>query len=182
MLSTDQRLLQAHCQGDPDAFGQIVRGHGPAVLGYLIRMCSDRDMAEDYLQETFKRLHEKAPTIEGRAVRQWLFKVATNIAMDGFRKKKRQPAPADRDPVDLEPAVDPGRGPSEDLVHAEQARQVRAALASLPARQRTTLVLAYYQKLTYPEVAQILGCSVGTVKTQMSRALHALAKKLPDPS
>jgi RNA polymerase sigma factor (sigma-70 family) len=50
----------------------------------------------------------------------------------------------------------------------------------LPVKQRATLVLAYYQQLTYPEVAQVMGCSVGTVKTQMSRALATLSRRLPD--
>jgi RNA polymerase sigma factor (sigma-70 family) len=60
--------------------------------------------------------------------------------------------------------------------------QVRQAIAALPARQRTTLVLAYYQQLSYREVAEALGCSIGTVKTQMYRALKTLAAKLPDVS
>jgi RNA polymerase sigma factor (sigma-70 family) len=52
----------------------------------------------------------------------------------------------------------------------------------LPARQRATLVLAYYQQLSYREVAEVLGCSIGTVKTQMSRAMRTLAQRLPDIS
>jgi RNA polymerase sigma factor (sigma-70 family) len=62
----------------------------------------------------------------------------------------------------------------------EQAEQVRRAIELLPARQRATLVLAYYQQLSYPDVAEVLGCSVGTVKTQMFRALKTLAHKLPE--
>jgi RNA polymerase sigma-70 factor (ECF subfamily) len=72
--------------------------------------------------------------------------------------------------------------PSEEVVRAEQKEQVRQALDMLPTRQRATLVLAYYQQLSYPEVAQVLGCSVGTVKTQMYRALKSLAQRLPDIS
>ena len=72
--------------------------------------------------------------------------------------------------------------PSREAVKAEQAELVRDAIESLPARQRATLVLAYYQQLSYPEVAQVLGCTVGTVKTQMYRALKSLAQRLPDIS
>jgi RNA polymerase sigma factor (sigma-70 family) len=64
----------------------------------------------------------------------------------------------------------------------ERKEQVRQALELLPTKQRATLVLAYFQQLTYPEVAQVLGCSVGTVKTQMYRALKTLAQRLPDIS
>ena len=59
---------------------------------------------------------------------------------------------------------------------------MRQVIGVLPARQRATLILAYYQQLTYPEVAEVLGCSVGTVKTQMYRALRTLAQKLPEHS
>jgi RNA polymerase sigma factor (sigma-70 family) len=62
----------------------------------------------------------------------------------------------------------------------EQRAQVRRALEHLPPRQRAALVLAYFEGLTYAEAAQSLGCSVGTVKTQMSRAFRTLARLLPD--
>ena len=68
------------------------------------------------------------------------------------------------------------------MVRVEQKEQVRQALELLPARQRATLVLAYYQQLSYTEVAKVMDCSIGTVKTQMYRALRALAQRLPDIS
>ena len=76
--------------------------------------------------------------------------------------------------------ADDSREPSQEAVKAEQIQQVRDAIMSLPSRQRATLVLAYYQQLSYTEVAKILGCSLGTVKTQMFRALKTLGQKLPD--
>jgi RNA polymerase sigma-70 factor (ECF subfamily) len=72
--------------------------------------------------------------------------------------------------------------PSQEAVRAEQKEQVRRALESLPDRQRVTVVLAYYQGLSYREVATALDCSIGTVKTQMFRALRTLAQRLPDIS
>ncbi len=76
--------------------------------------------------------------------------------------------------------ADDSYGPSQEAEKAEQVQQVRDAIMSLPARQRATLVLAYYQQLSYPKVAKVLGCSLGTVKTQMYRALRTLGQKLPD--
>ena len=76
--------------------------------------------------------------------------------------------------------VDESNEPSQEAVKAEQIQQVRDTVMALPSRQRATLVLAYYQQLSYPEVAKILGCSLGTVKTQMFRALKTLGQKLPD--
>ena len=68
----------------------------------------------------------------------------------------------------------------ESTVLNEQKAQLRRALAELPKRQRATLVLSYYQGLSYSEVAQVMGCSLGTVKTQVYRALRRLSKQLPD--
>jgi RNA polymerase sigma-70 factor (ECF subfamily) len=145
--------------------------------------------ADDCFQETFRRVHEKAHTIKGNTFKPWLFRVATNVAMDGFRRQKRERAvsldselatPGMVSPLDT--AVDTSLSAENEVIQDEQARLVRCAVASLPDRQRTTLVLAYYQKLSYTQVAEALGCSVGTVKTQMFRALKALAVKLPNPS
>ena len=72
--------------------------------------------------------------------------------------------------------------PSQQAMRAEQTEQVRQAIELLPAKQRATLFLAYYQQLSYREVATVLGCSIGTVKTQMYRALRTLAERLPDIS
>ena len=79
-------------------------------------------------------------------------------------------------PIDV---VDTNSGPFEAAVLAEQKEQVRQAIEQLPIRQRDTLVLAYYQGLSYSEVAKALGCSMGTVKSQMFRALKKLATMLP---
>ncbi|MHC4169551.1 MAG: RNA polymerase sigma factor, partial [Planctomycetota bacterium] len=78
--------------------------------------------------------------------------------------------------------ADETQDPSAEAVKAEQKQQVRRAVESLPDRQRVTLVLSYYQGLTYREVATALDCSIGTVKTQMFRALRTLAQRLPDIS
>jgi len=189
MQPTDRELIDSYVKGDRTAFEGLVRKHGPSVLGYLRRVCGSVEDADDCFQETFRRVHEKAKTIQGNTFKPWLFRVATNVAMDGFRRKKRERVvaldcelanPETLSPLDT--VVDVSASPENEVIQDEQARQVRSAVASLPDRQRTTLVLAYYQKLSYAQVAEVLGCSVSTVKTQMFRALKVLAVKLPNPS
>ena len=190
MENTDKSLIDAHRRGDPAAFGELVRRYGDSVLGYLIRMSSNREQAEDLFQETFKRVHEKAHTFRGPQFKAWLFRIATNAALDGRRRSRRVKAISlnqqlDNDNTNNEQlgavtAADNSYNPSEQASKAEQAEQVRQAIELLPERQRATLVLAYYQQLSYTDVAQVLGCSVGTVKTQMFRALRTLADKLPE--
>ena len=190
MLNTGRSLIDAHQRGDPEAFPQLLRRYGSVVLGYLIKMSGNREQAEDFFQETFKRVHEKAHTFRGSRFESWLFRIATNVALDGLRRQKRLPVVSLGQKFDCNDgncgglsgvAVADNQGnPSREAIKAEQAEKVRQAVWMLPARQRATLALAYYQQLSYREVAEVLGCSVGTVKTQMYRALKTLARKLPD--
>jgi RNA polymerase sigma-70 factor (ECF subfamily) len=189
MDNTDKSLVEAHCRGDQRAFAELVRRYGANVLGYLIKVSGSRDEAEDLFQETFKRVHEKAHTLRGNNFRPWLFKVATNTAMDGLRRRGRTKMVSlnerldgqGGEEVELTCAVgEDGCEPAQEAVRSEQKEKVRRAVELLPKRQRATLVLAYYQQLTYREVAEVLGCSLGTVKIQMYRALRTLARRLPE--
>jgi RNA polymerase sigma-70 factor (ECF subfamily) len=190
MEKTDNSLIEAHRRGDREAFGELVRRYGDGVLGYLVKMSRNREQAEDLFQETFKRVHEKAHTFRGSHFKSWLFKIATHVAIDGLRKRKRlrvvslnqelDCSNGDCGSLEAVVAADDSFDPSEQAQRAEQAQKVREAIGALPARQRATLVLAYYQQLSYREVAATLGCSTGTVKTQMYRALRTLAERLPD--
>lgn len=190
MKKTDKRLIEAHRQGDPSAFGELVRRYGDSVLGYLIRMSGNREIAEDLFQETFKRVHEKAHTFRGPQFKGWLFRIATRVALDGIRRGRRTKTVSLNQQLDCDnpnseqlgavALEDNSCNPSEQALKVERAEQVRRAIQLLPKRQRATLVLAYYQQLSYPDVAEVMGCSVGTVKTQMFRALKTLADKLPE--
>lgn len=186
---TDKSLIQAHCQGDPAAFAEILRRHGGTVLGYLTKMCANTHQAEDLFQETFKRLHEKGHTFRGTNLKPWLLTVATNIVINASRKKNLKF-------VSLNQASDCKNGncgesvliaaagassdPLQKISKDEQKQILTQAINHLPPRQRSALILAYYQQLSYKDVAAAMGCSIGTVKTQMYRALRTLAKKLPE--
>ena len=189
MQSSDKSLIEAHLQGNKTAFEQLVRRHGGSLLGYLTKLCGNPVQAEDVFQETFRRVHEKAHTLRGDQFKAWLFRIATNAAMDGMRRKNAMK------PISLNQGQDCSNGcgnsadlavadsscePSRQAIVAEQRQQVRGCIDSLPDKQRTTLVLAYYEQLSYSQVAEVMNCSVGTVKTQMYRALKKLAQKLPE--
>lgn len=189
MENIDRSLIDAHCKGDAAAFGEIVRRYGDSVLGYLTRMAGNRERAEDLFQETFKRVHEKAHTFRGGQFKSWLFRIATRVAIDNARRRGRLKIVSLNQRLDCNNhnsdesgavAVADWHNPPQEVMKTEQAEQVRHAIQSLPDKQRAALVLAYYQQLSYSEVAEVLGCTVGTVKTQMYRALRTLAKKLPD--
>ena len=155
MGNTDRSLIDAHLQSDPTAFGELVRRYSDSVLGYLIRMSSNREQAEDLFQETFKRVHEKAHTFRGNQFKNWLFRIATRIAIDSLRRRRRlrvvslnqnlDCAYTDGYEIGAIAVADDSYNPSKEVVRAEQAKQVRQAIQSLPAKQRATLVLAYIE-------------------------------------
>ena len=187
----EDSLLDALKTGDQAAYERIVRLYGDGVLGYLTKMTGCREKAEDYFQETFRRVFEKANTFSSGNFKSWVFRIATNVAMDGFRYSKRKPAFSLNEKMDdvnsyeeheMGTALieEKAHDPHKEAVRAEIKDMVRKLISLLPPKQRTTLVLAYYQQLSYSQVAQIMGCSEGTVKRQMYAALKMLARKLPE--
>lgn len=189
MGCSDENLIAAHLGGDKAAFGELVRRYGDGVLGYLFHMTGSRSQAEDLFQETFKRVHEKAHTFQGGRFKSWLFTIATRVAIDQARRRSRVTVVSldqgddcdEENPAQVNTLADASApDPANEVVREEQKQQVRQAIEALPVKQRATLILAYYQQLSYTEVAEAMGCSLGTVKTQMSRALAALAHRLPD--
>jgi RNA polymerase sigma-70 factor (ECF subfamily) len=181
--STERILIDGCARRESGALAEVVRIYGAGVLGYLTKMCG-RDQAEDLFQETFKRVYEKAGTIRGERIKPWLYAVATRLAMDSMRKKKKLKfvtfgSSGDRDGPETMIADDKS-DPAGETLKAERKEQVRESVMGLPERMRATLIMAYYEGLSYAEIAECMGCSVGTVKTQMFRALQILADKLPE--
>ena len=189
---SDEALMQSYAEGDQTAFADLVRRYGDRLLRYLVRLCRNREEAEDLFQEAFRKVHENADRFQQRgSFKSWLYTIATNVALDGMRKKQRRPEMlslnattgknAEQNTTLGEQVEDEKtRGPADSILLDEQKEQVRYAVEQLPEGQRVTLVLAYYQKLAYKEVAEIMNCSVGTVKSQMYRALRTLKTLLPE--
>ena len=153
-------------------------------------MTQNKDQAEDLFQETFQKVHENAAKFTGDNLRPWVFKIATNAAVNRWRKEKKHAA------VSLSSQRRCGDGahcptlastipadtptPNEQAELCEKRQQVRDALQTLPTQQRAALILNYYHQLSYKQIAESLDCSVGTVKTHMFRALKKMAAVLPN--
>ncbi len=189
---SDRNLMDAYRRGEDGAFETLIRRHGAAVLGYLVKMTRNKDQAEDLFQETFQKVHENAGKFTGDNLRPWVLKIATNAAICRWRKEKKYAAVSLNASVacrdgehcptlesTLESAVPT---PNEQAELKEKRQQVRNALKQLPTQQRAALILSYYHKLTYPQIAESLDCSVGTVKTHVFRALKKMAGLLPNPA
>ncbi len=180
---TDEVLMARYQQGDALALEALVRRYASPLLGHLVRMTRNREQAEDLVQETFLRVHQKAHTYRpDLRFRSWIYAIASHLAIDALRRSSREPGAvpleAEENPMSQR-IPDPQPLPSEQAALSDRKESVRRAVESLPPRQRATLLLAYFEGLSYPEVAAAMHCSVGTVKTQVSRAMQTLARRLP---
>jgi RNA polymerase sigma-70 factor (ECF subfamily) len=188
----DRNLMDAYRRGEEGAFETLIRRHGGAVLGYLVKMTHNKNHAEDLFQETFQKVHENAGKFTGENLRPWALKIATNAAIGRWHKEKKHAA------VSLSSSIKCSDGehcpaleatlesdtpqPVEQMELQEKRQQVRDALKQLPTQQRSALILNYYHQMTYRQIAESLGCSVGTVRTHLFRALKKMAAVLPNPA
>ena len=187
---TDEHLVTAYRTGDPSVVEELLRRHGSSLLGYLTRMLGNRCDAEDVFQETFRRLLQRLDAFDtSRRFKPWLYAIAHNAAVDAIRRRGRRPEQLSLDrPVhddgspDERLLIDPALTPAERVEAEDRKAEVRGAIELLAPRQKACLVLVYYHDMTYADTAEALGCSVGTVKTHMSRALRSLARHLPEPA
>lgn len=191
---TDDDLLAAHVAGDADAFGQLFSRHRDRLWAVALRTTGDPERAADGLQEGLIAAFRRAGSFRGESrVTTWLHRVVVNACLDRLRSEQVRAAdtlPDDLDESDrgsLGTGTDEALDPAEHRVRAERREQVLAGLASLPPEQRAALVLVDMEGYPVSEVAEILDCAVGTVKSRCSRGRARLAVLLPalladDPS
>ncbi|GAC1439260.1 MAG: RNA polymerase sigma factor SigM [Mycobacteriales bacterium] len=171
----DRALLTAHLNGDPDAFPALVRLHQDRLWAVALRTLGDREEAADALQDALLSVYRSAASYRGDArVTTWLHRVVVNACLDRVRRSKV------RATVPL-PDGERGGGPADprdQLGDRETAWEIEAALALLPADQRTALVLVDVQGMPVADVADVLGVPSGTVKSRCARGRAQLALQL----
>lgn len=178
-LSSDAQLLSRSRTGDPSAFASLVDRHKHAMVNYLTRLTGDRDRAEDLAQEAFLRLYAKQHQYseEGKLT-AYLYRIATNLLCSQNRRQRRWQL--------IRPLVAPPAAPQtapgqhESVVADERSQRLQRAIAALPVRYRVPLVLHELEEWPYRQIADLLHCRVGTVKSRIHRARGQLRLALAD--
>jgi RNA polymerase sigma-70 factor (ECF subfamily) len=183
--SSDQALLQAHLDGDAEAFGVLFARHRDRLWAVALRTMGNPDDAADGLQDGMIAAFRRAGSYRGEAaVTTWLHRVLVNACLDRIRAAKIRRLEALPDDVEdrgtlVATAVHDDQ-PDVAAEDAERRRRVLAALATLPPEQRAALVLVDMEGYPVAEVAEMLGCAEGTVKSRCSRGRTRLAGLLLD--
>lgn len=167
-MSTDTQLMRAIAAGDGHALDALYRRWERPLHQFLYRHGGPRDV-EDRMQETWIRVVAAAPRFDpARRFSSWLFRIALNLCRDARRRPYDEPV----DPTSLDVAAW-GAGSAQATENALDADRL---LAALPDTHRSVVVLRYYCDLTEAEVAEILECPIGTVKSRMHVAIARLAE------
>lgn len=184
---TDEQLLAEFLAGSAGAFEGLVERHGADLHQFVSRFVRNSATAEDVVQETFVQVHQAAVAFDSaRSFRPWLFTIAANKARDHLRSRARKREVSLSAPVgsaDHEnPASylhffsDDATAPDERLSTAEQATLVRRVVSDMPDALREVLVLGYYQRFPYKDIAKVLGIPLGTVKSRLHTAVSYFAE------
>jgi RNA polymerase sigma-70 factor, ECF subfamily len=170
---TDGELLTRIGQGDHGSFEERYSRYARAVLGLALRRLGDRGRAEDATQEVFAAVWRSARSYDERrgTGSTWLFTVARNAIVDGFRRRPAPVAEAPDTPSDE-------AGPPEQAEAGWVAWRIHRALEILPEHERPVIELAYWSGLSQSEISDFLQIPLGTVKTRTRSALARLADAL----
>lgn len=179
--STDAELLRRIAGGDAAAVAELYDRHAGMLFALALRIVRDRSEAQDVVHDAFVAVGERASQYvpERGAVGAWIVTLVRNLSIDRMRRRERRAAIA-RDVIAHDPdakAAAPA-DPEALLAGATERERVRRALAQLPEVQRVTLEIAFYEGLTYAEIAEREGVPLGTIKSRAARALQALREAL----
>jgi RNA polymerase sigma-70 factor, ECF subfamily len=178
VTSSDEALVVSIAGGDARAFGELYDRFGGLAYGLALRVVGEPAAAEDAVQDAFLSIWRSARTFDSRrgAARTWLLTLVHRRSIDLLRQGRRR---RDR-PTDAPPAADSASTAEIATLRAER-RRVRAALESLPTKQRQALELAYYGGCSQSEIAERLGLPLGTIKSRVFAGLSALRALLEEP-
>jgi RNA polymerase sigma-70 factor (ECF subfamily) len=173
--SSERELIEACRRGERDAFRALFEAYKDRVYSIALRFTGQESLAMDIAQDTFLKLFSSMADFRGDAAfSTWVYRLVINACLDHKRRGWRLVPIADELIAVL-------RSPGDSLnsiLHTEMRDRVRAAVETLPAEMRMAVVLRYTEGLSYDQIAEVMGCSAGTVASRLNRAHKALERRL----
>ena len=189
MARTDVQLMLDVKAGDEQSFALLLHRYRTPLVNFLYRMVRNREQAEDLAQEVFIRVYRaRADYVPSAKFTTWLFRIATNLALNSVRDTRHQrmevsldaPVTVDSEEGDERRIDVAEKNPNieEHLVQEAQRDMIRHAIDKLPEKQRAAVLLHKYQELDYGEISKILSCSESALKSLLFRAYETLRVEL----
>ena len=189
MARSDVQLMLDVKAGDEQSFALLLQRYRSPLVNFLYRMVRNREQAEDLAQEVFLRVYRaRADYVPSAKFTTWLFRIATNLALNSVRDSKYHrleismdaPGTADAEEGEDRPLDVADQRPDieQHLVAEVRRKMIRHAIEKLPEKQRAAVLLHKYQELDYNEIAKILDCSESALKSLLFRAYEALRVEL----
>ncbi|HEX4604847.1 MAG TPA: RNA polymerase sigma factor [Candidatus Angelobacter sp.] len=164
---SDEELMSQVRSGVGEMLGVLFERYHVPLFNFYLKLTGNRSTSEDLVQEVFFRIlkyrHSYRPET---AFRAWMYQIARNARVDHLRKRRPE--------TTWEPEMSPSVAPVDTAQQSQDAVLLHSALMRISEDKREVLVLSRFQDLKYEEIAQLLGCEVGTVKTRVHRALQEL--------
>ncbi len=181
----DLQLARRCAEGDPAALDALVDEYYATVLNFVRRFTGHRDDSPDLAQDVFLKVLRAIGGYDGgAALRTWILTIAANASRDVIRRKRRtrEDVAAEPELVLLDQRVDdrPDHRPEDRAGRVLRAETVRAAVERLPEVHRVAVILRYYHDLSLQEIADVCGCTIGTVGSRIHYAMKKLHRLLAD--
>jgi RNA polymerase sigma-70 factor, ECF subfamily len=187
--TTDNNLVREFIAGNDAAFTALVTKYKDPLTNYLNMMVGNYDVASDLAQEAFFRVYKNIGRYSNiYQFSTWLYRIATNLAIDEMRYRKRRGqvfynnvwdnshgGDSDRPEMQIS---DSRRGPGDEILRKESSQVIGDAIRSLPEKYRVAFIMKEVQEMPYEAIAQVLKCSTGTIKSRLHRARELLQRKL----
>jgi RNA polymerase sigma-70 factor, ECF subfamily len=161
---------------------RAIAEYGKATYNYALRLTRNEADARDLTQEAFIRVYRAWRSFQpGTSFLSWIYRIVTNLHRDELRRRKgryQEEIPEDNVPQRYGGAQPLATEPIEDLVERQLSERMSKALAALSLEQRQVLILADVEEYSYQEIADAVGCSIGTVRSRLHRARHQLRRHI----
>lgn len=174
--SEDGLLIRQATKGDAYAFEQLMRRHESRMYAVAVRMCGNREDAQDCVQDAMLRVYRALDRFKGQSsFSTWVYRITMNTCLDELRRRKVRAS------TSLDTLLESGWSPSDETdtperhaLRSEQRTALAKAIAELPEDMRSAIVLRELQGLSYEEISEVLTVNVGTIKSRISRGREKL--------
>ena len=175
----DAELVEQAKQGQQSAYGELVQRWAARLIAFLRARVLHADVAEDIAQECFFRAYRRLDSLsDPKKFGSWLLTIGNNAILDWRKAKARSEVQLSTVDDSASMTIPAGEQPSDESIRGEQQQLLFAAIRELPLLQRETILIYYFDDVTYAELAEMLDISVATVNARLSKARDALRQKL----